>query len=254
MTASRREFIKRLGIAFGSLMVTRCTSVGRDYSGPGAAQVTCYTVEPLDTPTLDPSLGQRAQVLTSTVQSGDLDPATTRRAQAALGRERVRRCWASLDELSEQTKQDPANSQDARDSLSSDHRAALDDLIGLGELGAPVAAQVQAAFEEAAYHVWRSFAATCYEPVEAPLHQATVRGDLMMVQQRLLLEDTEDLDPETVARAQSAIARDIAVLGIWRAEGSVDERIAELWKSGEYEASAEDVEAARFLVELLLEP
>jgi hypothetical protein len=253
MTTSRREFMRRLGIALGSLMVTRCTSAGRGGDGPGTVQVTCYTVEPLDTPTPDPSLSQRARVLTDTVGSGDLDAATSRRAQAALGRERVRHCWESLDELSEETKRDPGNSQEARDSLSSDHRAALDDLVAVGELEAPVAAQVQTAFEEAAFHVWRMYAATCYEPVAAPLHAGTVRGDLV-TQQRTLLEEAEDLDPETVARAQSAIARDITVLGLWRAEKAVDERIAALWKSGEYSASAEDVEAARFLVELLLQP
>ena len=179
-------------------------------------------------------------------------------------RSRLRSCWLQLDPLAQQTHKDYERGSQMKDQLVADHRAALDTLIAAGELSAAVAAQMQAAFVEAAYHVWRANAPmTCYEPV---LVDYTPTGASQLVQQaNLLAEMAErgDLDPSTVAQARAAIERDIAFLGL--SDEETQALYDELIKAAgdaytfpafdelEMEILPEAAEAARFLVELLLE-
>ena len=79
---------------------------------------------------------------------------------------RLRSCWGRLDNLAETTKKDYEKGEQLKAELAAGHRAALDDLVSSGELTALVSDQVQAAFDEALYHVWRANAPmTCYEPM-----------------------------------------------------------------------------------------
>jgi hypothetical protein len=134
------------------------------------------------------------------------------------------------------------------DDLISDHRLALDDLVALGEVKASVADQMQVAFGEAAYHVWRSNAPiTCYialPPAYEPRDDLILRADA-------LLGAGDDLSADVVDQARAAIARDVAALGALTGGDSDPARIIELWGAREIEAGPDTLEAARFLVELL---
>ena len=151
----------------------------------------------------------------------------------------------------------------SRFDLLSDHRSALDDLVAPGELSSSAAEQIQIAFQEATYHVWRSHAPmTCYEPV---LVDYTPTSSAQLTQQVALLEeisDSGDVDQNTLAQAQAAIERDIAFLSLTNeaTQALYDDLIAAAGETYDFptfdelelEIPAESVEAARFLVELLL--
>jgi hypothetical protein len=137
----------------------------------------------------------------------------------------------------------------AREKLAADHRAALDDLVTAGEMDAGVADELNTAFGAAITHVLLSNAPiTCY--AEMPV-ESVARGDLIR-QAELLREAASDLDPAVVEEVQAAIARDIA---FFEAAASLEAgfELIEQFEAGEIEASPEAIEAARFLVELLLE-
>jgi hypothetical protein len=138
----------------------------------------------------------------------------------------------------------------------------LSECVAAGELSEAVADQVQAAFDAAAYHVWRSNAPiTCYEPMMVDYKPAS-SGQL--AQQAALLATMSEkggLDPEVVARAQAAIERDIAFLNLSSTETQLlYERLVQASREGqgiptfeelELEITPEAVQAAQFLVELL---
>jgi hypothetical protein len=168
-------------------------------------------------------------------------------------RGRLRHCWLRLDWLAQKTRETPPENykkgEQARDELVAEHRAALDDLVATGELDAAVADQMQVAFSEAAFHAWRNNAPmTCY--IEMPI-EAVARGDLIR-QAELLPEMASDLDPAVVEEVQAAIARDIALFEA-AAGPEAGAKLIEQFEAGEIEASPEAVEAARILVDLLLE-
>jgi hypothetical protein len=167
-------------------------------------------------------------------------------------RGRLRNCWLRLDWLAQKTRETPPEKYEqgerARDKLVAEHRAALDDLIAAGELDAAVADQMQVAFDEAAFHAWRSNAPmTCYI---APPVEYVARDDLLL-QAEVLREAASDLDPAMVGEVQAAIARDIAFFEAATGPQAGYELI-EQFEAGEIEASPEAVEAARILVDLLL--
>jgi hypothetical protein len=167
-------------------------------------------------------------------------------------RGRLRHCWLRLDWLAQQTRETPPENyeqgEQARDELAAEHRAALDDLVAAGELDAAVADQMQVAFDEAAFHAWRSNAPiTCY--VALPVEHVA-RDDLIQ-QVELLREAASDLDPAVVEEIQAALARDIAFFEA-AAGPSAGTKLIEQFEAGEIEADPEAAEAARFLVDLLL--
>lgn len=233
MSPSRREFIKQFGIALASLLTTRCVS-------PFVA--TCYApVVPTPTPI---ALGQQTH-------SSSLTPE----------QERLRACWLELDALAERTKKDSEAGSTLKQSLIDKHRAALDDLMRLGELSEAAAGQVQLAFKEAAEHVWAvSAPVMCYKETILD-YRPPSRQD--MVARAELLAGADDLDPDTVALAQTAIARDMAFLGLSSEEtqalydkitqGSAPGMPYPRFEEVELEVPPEAVQAAQFLVELLLE-
>jgi hypothetical protein len=161
---------------------------------------------------------------------------------------RLRSCWLRLDWLARQARRDYERGEQTRDELVAEHRAALDDLVAAGEVDAAVADQVQVAFNEAAFHAWRSNAPmTCY--MALPVEYGG-RDDLLQ-QAELLRKATSSLDPAVVEEAQAAIARDIALFEA-AAGPEAGAKLIEQFEAGEIEAGPEAVEAARTLVELLL--
>ena len=63
----------------------------------------------------------------------------------------------------------------------------------------------------------------------------------------------DDVDPEVLARAQEALARDLAFFGALSPGGSENAQLIALWRSGEIEAGDEALQAAAFLHALLAE-
>lgn len=223
MSPTRRDFIKGFGIALGALMMARCVT-------PGSGQ-----------------------------NRSTPSPAET-------ARDRLRSCWMSFGWLAEQAQDwsDHEKGERAREALISDHRAALDELVAAGELQAAAANHAQVAFAAAAYHTWRAnCGATCYEPVWVDY---TPTSSAQLVQQSELLAEMaaiDSLDQDTVARAQAAIERDIAFLSL--TDDEVQVLYNELIEAAgdtydlptldelDLEITPEMAEAARFLVEVLLE-
>ena len=144
------------------------------------------------------------------------------------------------------------------------HRAALDALVAAGELDVAVSDQIQIAFDEAAFHVWRTSAPmTCYLPSELGMAYMKGRGDL--VQQAELLAEiarTNEVGTGTVALAQAALELDIAFFEAvitLQAQGlesearwEAERELVEQFEAGDIEIGPETIEAARILVDLLL--
>ena len=213
MHTTRRDFMKTLGISLASLTLARCLT----FKGSSDS--------PID---------------------------------------RLRDCWLSLEKLAQETQKDFERAEQMKQDLIGDHRASLDDLVASRELPLAAAEQIQIAFQEATYHIWRSNAPiTCYEPV---LVDYTPTSSEQLTQRVALLEEIaerRDIDENTLAQVQATIERDIAFLGL------TDEETQSLYEkliaaAGEdfnfpsfdeldLEITPEAMEAARFLVELLLE-
>lgn len=231
MSSSRREFIKQFGIALASLLTTRCV--------PPFVR-TCYApAAPTPTPS---SAGQQ----NSFILSPEL--------------ERLRACWLELDTLAEQTKKDNQAGSALKQSLIDEHRAALDDLVRLSELSEAAAEQVQLAFKEAAEHVWAiSAPVMCYKETALNYFPPSCQD---LVNQAELLAENGDLDPDTVALAQTAIARDMAFLGLSSEETlALYDKIIQDSTPGtpypyfeeiELDVPPEAAQAAQFLVALLV--
>ena len=195
-------------------------------------------------------------------QNGTVTPSTAQRAQAAIGRERLRACWLQLQQLATVTAKDGNRGENMRTSLIAEHQSALDDLIPLGEIQPAVAEQVQVAFDGAAYHVWAaSVPIICYK--ETPINYKPASSEQLARQSALLAEMAQGSSwtRETVARAQAAVERDIAFLNL--PDDEVQAMYDELMKAstnGQYptfdqvelQIPPESADAAHFLVELLL--
>lgn len=214
MSIKRREFIKSIGIGFASLVLTRCTRFSIDH-------------DPL--------------------------------------KEDLRDCWLKLPGLAEQTRMDMEQGEEDRMSLLMDHRAALNRLIGRDEISVPVADQLQVAFEEATFHVWRmNSGMTCYMPMPGPNYTPTTSSQLAAQAEILLgLAESGSLNLETVEQAHAAIQRDIAFLNF--PEGDIESLYSELMDAAgdtrnypdfdalEIEVPTASIEAANFLIEVLLD-
>ena len=266
MSPTRREFIKRVGIALASLVTARCAwPTGKNTP---TSEVTCYLpAMPTDTPQSTEQLDQQEVILTAIARGDDVDPEVARLALIAFHRERLRSCWLRFDWLAEQAQDwsDYEKGERALEQLKTEHRAALDELVAAGELEAGVADEVQNAFDAAAYHIWRANCGmTCYEPMMMPDY--TQSGSAQLVGQAELLADLADdatIDPGTIAQVQAAVERDIAFLNLSPEEeralyDALEKAAGESYdfptfEGLELEITPEDAEAARFLVELLLE-
>lgn len=230
MPTNRRKFIRQFGIVLAGLLSARCAPKGT---------VSCYAPMP---PTATPG---------GNASGGRLTPEQAR----------LRACWLALDTLAEQTQKDSDRGMQVSQELVEEHRAALDALIETSELDAEVADLVHLAFQEAAGHIWATYAPIlCYK--ETPLNYRPASCD-DLVRRAELLAESGDLAAETVALAQTAIARDMAFLGLSEDEtralygkitqGSAPETPYPNFDEIEFAIPPEAKQAARFLVELLLE-
>ena len=185
------------------------------------------------------------------------------RPGASRPRERLRDCWLRFEWLAEETKdwKNQERGEKALEGLIADHQQALGELVAAGDLAAPVAEQVQVAFDAAAYHIWRAnTGATCYEPVIVDYKPGS--SAQLVYQAALLAEmaDDGDLDPEAVAQARAAVERDVAFLNMPYEERDalyaeivehLNERGVPPFEELDLEVEPDAAQAARFLVELM---
>ncbi len=216
MTTTRRSFMRHVGATLGALLASSCTCYAPLTYTPVSSPVpypTCY-VAPVEPPT----------------------------PEAAAEWEALRACWLDLQD----TRLISADGAAFSVELRNRHADALGALRTGGQLDANVAAAIAVAFDEAVTHVQRKMA-TCYEPLEPGEPNPYTSREELTTQAAALAEMAERsrIDPVTVARAQEALERDMAWLA--RFQGGQ--------KPGEpesIEATPAEVEAARVLVELLL--
>ena len=129
----------------------------------------------------------------------------------------------------------------------------------------PVADQIQAAYEAALYHVWRSNTPiTCYEIAPWPDY-TPASSDQLAKKSEILAEMAKKgkIDQATVAQAQAAIERDIVFLALSDEETQAFyERLRQVrsdtnpnpdFEQVDLEITPEAADAAQYLVELLLE-
>jgi hypothetical protein len=248
MTPTRREFIQSLGVALASWVLTGC--------GPTPEPdviIECYIIV-TDEVEVPRGKAQRLQ--------------------------RVRDCWSRLDWLAEQAQEGAEEARLAKQELIEEHSAALRALVASGEMSEDVDHYVQLAFEAAINHVIEpDIVSTCYVLEETPPPTPTLEvaqmarkivtdyasgsGERLAQQADLLSEMavTSDIDPGTVERAQSAIERDMMLLYPPDREDLIARLIEAAGGTYDFppiEEFAQDippeaVEAALFLVELLLE-
>ena len=186
MSISRRDFMKLFGVSVASILMTRCRPISTSTPTP-----TCYAPLPVTPEALTP-------------------------------RDRLRKYWLSFGDLAQRTQQAATGGNSEDDfgqQLTSDHRAALDELVASGELTAPVADLVQEAYSAAVYHVWRSNALiTCYEPMM--VDYAPVSANVLAEQSAILndLSVQSTINPETLSKAQAALEHDMAFYALSEAD------------------------------------
>jgi hypothetical protein len=223
MSPTRRQFIRNVGIALATLVMGRCQ------------------------PPVPTTL-----------------PTSTMLPKHPI-RNRLRDCWLAFERLAKQTREsqnDPDAGEAALRELRAKHQAALDEMVSTDELSPAVAEQVQAAFDAASYHIWRSNTLiTCYAPA---LINYSPTSSAQLVEQSAALAamaQSSALEPSTVEKAQAAIERDIAFLNLSQDDVQLlyDSLITAAGGPGvppfdevELGVTAEAIEAARFLVSLLL--
>lgn len=196
------------------------------------------------------------------------DTSAVPEAPAAVGGtawERVRGCWYGL--LAWQAREDrntvPHEQREAeRDRRKAEHRAASDELTAAGELRPAIAERLVAAFDEAAFHVWRSSAGmTCYRMTVAGSRLGEGRGAILerlatlkeLLEQGVVSEEAAS-DARTTFERELLLFDRVAELQAAPVEGrwQVEQRLIEQIEGGEVPPDDDDREAARVLVDLLL--
>jgi hypothetical protein len=178
LSLTRRDFMKLFGVSVASLLLTRCRGIVTETP-------TCYA--PLPPPTVTPPI------------------------VSSSARERLRFSWLRFGELAQITLSAGDIDNTLGKQMISDHRSALDELVTTGELSPSAADLVQESYEAAVYHVWRSNAPiTCYEPVIVDYSPSS--AGVLVKQSEILsqLAGQGTIDPETLAKAQTALEHDMA--------------------------------------------
>lgn len=252
MELRRRQLMAGFGVALTSFLTLGC---GLKRPTP---IVTCYAALPPPTPEPSPS---PAITCYTVVPGVTVTPTVV--VQADADWQRLRSLWLDLDTIASNAGDDELGPQ-VRDEYIAEHQTALDHLVDRGVLDTAVAADMQTAYSEAAFHVWRQNSnITCYVPAPPPDYYVASRAELVTQAQVLEEMATEAaLNSDTVAEARAAIERDIAYMAMSGEEQqALAERIiAEMGSGGEYpdlgetglEVPPSSAEAARALVRLLL--
>ena len=198
MSISRRDFMKLVGVSATSLALTQCRFL----------PVTCYAPMP---PSPYPT-----------------EPVTAR--------ERLRSCWLRFGELAQATLEESnegITENTLGQQLMAEHRLSLDDLVAAGELTPAVADLIQEAYNAAVYHVWRSNALmTCYEPMM--VDYAPASAGVLVQQSEVLSEivDENSIDPETLAKARTALEHDMAYFNLTEEEvDNLYDRLVTEWQT-----------------------
>jgi len=228
---SRRDFMRLFGITVASLLLTRCRGVA------ATPTATCYApLPPTDMPT--PHVPSAA-------------------------RERLRLYWLGFGDLAQTTASGQNAENEIGQQMIAGHRLALDEMVAAREVSASVADLVQEAFAGALFHVWRSnIQATCYAPVMVDYAPSTAGA---LVQQSEVLNQIAaqgTIDPETLAKAQAALERDMAFYALSDADVQTlyERLIQESLANGEpipsfdalqLELTPDAKAATQFIVELL---
>jgi hypothetical protein len=180
MSLARRDFMKLFGVTVASMLLTRCSALA-----PATPEQTCY--EPIAPTDLPPTLS------------------------SIPARERLHLYWLRFGELSQKTITGENSDNALGQQMTTDHRAALDELVASGEISASVADLVQESYGAAVYHVWRSNAPiTCYEPMF--VDYAPSSADVLVKQSEVLNQIAAQgtIDPAALAGAQAALEHDLA--------------------------------------------
>jgi hypothetical protein len=243
MSISRRDFMKAFGVSLASLLLARCKRLEL----PG---VLSTPTEPFQTPM-------------QTCYEPTMPPVATSTPMALNARERLRAYWLDFDTLARKTAEESSGDGSASYSyfrqLTADHRAALDEMVAAGSLTQEVADLVLEAFDAAAYHVWRSSVPiTCYITAGPVYAQESAS---VLIRQSETLEELAtqgNIDPETLARARTALEHDLAFYAL--SEADLQNLYDQFAKSGQPYPPFENVEvgmtpdakvAAQFLIDLL---
>ncbi|MHB0877906.1 MAG: hypothetical protein ACYC5O_17855 [Anaerolineae bacterium] len=249
MERRRRELMAGFGVALTSFLTLGCRL------RPTPMVTTCYA--PLaPTPTQTPMITCYTVVPVVTVT-----PTVVVESSPDWGH--LRALWLDLDGIAE-VAGDNERGPEERDRLIAEHEATLGRLVAAGLVDEAVAADMQVAYAEAAFHVWRlNSNMTCYVPAPYPEYSIESRAELLL--QAQLLEEMAAkaaLDADTVTEARAAIERDIAYMSLTAEEQKalIDRIVEEAGQGGDYpsldevelEVPPASAEAARVLVQLLL--
>jgi hypothetical protein len=237
MSQDRRNFIRGFGATLGSLIVSG--------SLPGCG----------------PKKNTGPQ--TNSEDATEVDPPSNGRTLSAPEWGQLRQCWLSLKTLaSDDVEIEVVDGQVVVEAeILKRHQAVIDRLVAAGQMDEFVARHMHVAFGEAIDHVLRA-RNICYYVGVPP--EAVPRKDLLQ-QADTLSRMSVDLDPSTVAKAQAAIAQDIAFfetfntytpftpVKTYKGRRPNSAQLKADFKAGKLEASPEALEAARLLTRLFAE-
>jgi hypothetical protein len=184
---------------------------------------------------------------------GDATPAPP----PPTGWDAVRASWRDLPSL-QQAAEDYEKGEKVLAEMTGRHESALDELVKSGDLRKPVAADMQVAFSEAAFHVWRSYAPiSCYEPTPWPVYDQDAKHSLASQAEALAkMAGASEIDAATVELARQAIERDIAFLTLPSGDQmAMQQTQSQTWTAFtdlELVVDEETKEAAHILTEVLL--
>ena len=232
MSMSRRDFMKFFGVSVASLILARCQQ----------------PIFPAILPTATPT-------------------------ESLSARERLRQCWLGFNELAQktiarqsQTKPDQTDpiGEKVMDQMIVEHRLALSDMVTAGDITVSVADLIQEAYAAAAYHVYGSNGPmVCYTLV-ASYDYSRVSAEALVQQAEILGQVAEEsnIDPQTLAKAQTALEHDLAFYALDREdENTLENRLWEDYSNQglpvpsfeelQLELTPDVKAAAQFIVDLL---
>jgi hypothetical protein len=269
MDDTRREFMRSVGLTMLGLLGAR-TVAGCKRDGGATSPQDVRAADASSAPPVVAEAGvggpTEEAVADGVPEAAPAAAADIATAEASgSGLDRVRACWFAL--LAWQAQENrwevPQEEREAdRDRRKAEHRAAIDAAVEAGELPPAIAERLAIAFDEAVFHVWRSSGGmTCY--------RMTIVGGRMSESRARILERLKALKeladrgtvPEAaVAESRATLERELVLLDraadVQQLEGEArreaEQQLVEQIDSGGIASGADDIEAARTLVDLLL--
>jgi hypothetical protein len=268
MDGTRREFMKSVGITMLGLAGARSLGGCRGKSASSPQDVR-GALDSSAAPGIDAGAGAAVDATTAEA-APDAQEETLAEGNGAVeaggtGWDRVRGLWYGLHDWEQDRERFnvPSEQSEAdRDRRKAEHRAALDGLVAAGGLRTAIAERLVVAFDEAAFHVWRTgIMATCYDPTQAGVRMQEGRGRILG--RLAALKDMLDqgvVSESAVADSRAALEREIVffdkVEELERLEGdarwAAERELVDTIDAGGVPPDADDTEAARILVEVLL--